>query len=442
MEKVNLRMSALSLAVAVIAYFMPLGLEPRAHVMFFVMVFVAVLWVTESAPLYATAILAGFLLVTLVGISPSGVFSEYFNPVVVLLLGGFAIAVAMRKYGLDAYIANRIMSRAGSRPSVVILALMSTAVAISMWISNSATAAIVMPVAIVILAKNKLKKGTSNFGKAAVLAVGYGATIGGMGTIIGSTPNVISAGFLSASGIKFGFFEWFWRGFPFMLLMMLVGWAVLMVVFRPEKKKIEMTITISKMTRNQKKVLAIFLLTVVLWITEGVHGINNSVVALVPFILFYFTGILGTPDFSKIDWPTLVLVGGGLALGMGIHATALDSSIASVISGAAGGHGILALFFILGLFGVLLTVFISNTTAAAVYLPIVVALASSFGADVTNTVVVAALGVSLDFIFPFGTPPTAIAYGTGYVRTKDIAKAGILISILGIILLSLVGILW
>ncbi|MBS3053117.1 MAG: DASS family sodium-coupled anion symporter [Candidatus Aenigmarchaeota archaeon] len=431
----------LSLFAAVFVYFLPLGFEGDAHTMLFVMVFVASLWVSEAAPFHATAVFVALLLVMLVGLKPEDVFAQYFDPVIMLLLGGFAIAVAMGKYRLDEYIAYRILGKVGSKSSMVILALILTSAFISMWISNSATAAIIMPIALVILAKNRMKPG-SRFGKASVLAVGYGATIGGVGTIIGSTPNIMAAKFLNDAGVSFGFYEWFYRGFPFMIILMLAGWLALVAIFRPEKNRIVMSKQKEKMSAEQKKVLAVFVVTVFLWITENIHGIHNSVVALVPIVLFYFLGLLSIKDFLKIDWPTLVLIGGGLALGMGIHATSLDASFASVISAIATGRDSLALFLLLGLAGIVMTVVVSNTTAAAVYLPLVVALASLLGTDVTNTVVVAALAVSLDFMFPFGTPPTAIAYGTKFVNMKDIAKAGIAISFIGLLLLAFMGLLW
>ncbi len=431
----------LSAFIAVIAYFLPLGITGQMQIMFVVLVLIASLWISEAAPLHATALLAAVLMIQFVGLAAKDVFANYFDSVIVLLLGGFVIAVAMSKHGVDEYIANKLIGRAGTNPKYVILAIMGTSTFISMWISNSATAAIVMPIALVILYKNRLKFG-SNFGKCAVLAVGYGATIGGMGTIVGSTPNVIAAKFLHDNGVAFGFYEWFIRGFPFMFVIMIVGWLVLLTLFKPEIKQVSITKKANKLTMNQKKVIFIFALTVVLWVTESVHGIANATVSLVPIILFYFMGLLNTDDFAKIDWATLILLGGGLALGFGIHAAKLDDFFAGMISSAAAGQGIFPLFLMFGLFGVIMTMFISNTTAASVYLPIVVALASAIGADMTNVVIIAALGVSLDFVFPTGTPPTAIAYGTKYVKMKDIAKAGITISILSIIILALIGLIW
>lgn len=442
MERVKPRLMLVSLLAALAAYFLPLGIEGSPRIMLFIMVFVASLWISESAPLHATALFAALLLVTVAGLRPGDVFAQYFDPVIVLLLGGFVIAVAMSKYRLDEYIAYNIISRAGSSPKMVVLALISASTFVSLWISNSATAALMMPIALVLLARNRVKRGASKFGKACVLAVGYGATIGGIGLIIGSTPNIIAAKFLNDSGMPFGFFDWLWRGLPYTVALMLIGWAVLITIFKPEKMDVVSVHKPVKLARSQKKVIAVFAVTIALWVTEGLHGISSGVVALVPVILFYFSGMLGSRDFMKVDWPTLMLVGGGLALGMGIHTTQLDAALASAMSGLTGGQGILGLFLILGILGVMLTVFVSNTTAAAVYLPIVVALASSFGGGVTNTVMVAAIGVSLDFMFPFGTPPTAIAYGTKYVNTRDIAKAGLAISLLGVLLLAFIGMLW
>jgi len=442
MERISLIKTLASFIVAAVVYLIPLGLEGKPHIMLFVMTFIVLLWITEAAPLHATALFTAFLIILIVGLDAKEVFAQYFDPVIVLLLGGFVIAVAMSKYKLDEYMAYKIIGKAGNNPNFIVLALLSTAAFISMWISNSATAAIIMPIALVILSKNALKPGMTKFGKACVLAVGYGATIGGVGTIIGSTPNIIAAKYLQSSGVAFGFYEWLYRGFPLMLLLIIAGWLVLIALFKPEKNYVKSVKVAHPITNDQKKVMAIFVLTVILWITENIHGVSNSVMALVPIILFYFSGLLSTEDFTRIDWPTLVLIGGGLALGMGIHATTLDASFASLLSSAILGQNIFMLFLLLGLFGVLLTVFISNTTAAAVYLPLVVALGSSIGGNVTNIVVVASLGVSLDFIFPFGTPPTAIAYGTRYVKQKDIALAGIVISGIGIVLLMFLGTLW
>ena len=441
MEEIKPKFIIVSLLAGIIIFFLPTGLGLQPQMMLGVMVFVVMLWITEAAPLHATAVLAGLLLILIVGVDSKMVFAQYFDPVVVLLFGGFVIAVGMRVHGLDEYIANHVISRAGNRPAWVLLALIGVSTFISMWISNSATAAIIMPIALVVLAKNRLRPG-SNFGKAAVLAVAFGATIGGIGTIVGSTPNVIAAKFINNSGGSFGFYEWLWRGLPFTIILMFGAWVVLLTVFRPEKDSILTMKKTGKMNKGQKGVLGVFIFTVLLWVTEPIHGVNSSVVAFVPIVLLYFSGLLKTKHFKEVDWATLILIGGGIALGTGIHMTGLDASFAGLLANAVQGQGLFQLFLIMGIFGVIMTVAISNTTAAAVYVPIVVALATTLGADPTNVVVVASIGVSLDFIFPFGTPPTTIAWGTKYVRARDIAKAGILISIIGALLLAGMAMLW
>ncbi len=430
---------AIALLAAAAANFAPVE-SVQARAVLSVTVFVVILWMTEVLPLHITALIVAFLLATYAHLPEKAVLANYFDPVIMLLLGGFVIAVAMTKHGLDKYFAYKIMGRMGNKPHAILFGIIFSTAFISMWISNTAAAALMMPVAVVILVKNGLKPLKSNFGKAAVLAVAYGATIGGIGTIIGSTPNIIAAKYLSASG-NFGFFEWFYRGFPFMLAMTVVGWLVLLFLFRSKRKELKIIKLEKRLGKDQKIVIMIFVATIALWMTESVHGVSNANVAIVPIILLYVTGMLASDDFLKIDWESLILVGGGLALGYGIHASGLDSAFVGVIQNMASTSPF-ALFLMLGFFGVLLTSFISNTTASSLYIPIVVALASVIGISPANTVVVASIGVSLDFIFPFGTPPSAIAYSTKYVRMRDMAKTGMVISVIGTVLLAAMALLW
>ncbi|MDO8556383.1 MAG: DASS family sodium-coupled anion symporter [Nanoarchaeota archaeon] len=439
---IRLQRGIIAALLAILVYALPFPLGRQQHVMVVITVFVAALWIAEVLPVHVTALGIAFLLVVVMKLPPKEVFTQYFDPTIVLLLGGFVLAVAMTKHNLDHYLAQKVVEHAGRKPEMMILALLITTTFISMWISNSAAAAIVMPIAVVLLVKNHLVPGHSNIGKASVLAVGYGATIGGMGTIIGSTPNVLAAKFLTDAGYTFGFFEWFIRGFPFMLLLMFAGWYILIRLYKPEKSQVLIVKEHQFMTAQHREIIFIFLVTVLLWVTEPIHGVQSSMVAIIAIILLYAFGLLGTDDFSKVDWPTLILIGGGMALGYGIHQTKLDAVIAAGIASAMHAQSALLLFLILGVFGVLFTVFISNTTAAAIYLPIVASLASTVNIKPISAVMAAGVGVSLDFVFPFGTPPTAIAYGTKYVSMKDIIKAGILISITGVIILGLLSLVW
>src|SRR3989344_3769209 len=250
-KEVHFKRILISLVIAVIAYLIPFNITIKAHAMLFVAVFVAALWISEAVPLHATSFLAAFLLIIIVELNPVDVFAQFFDPVIVLLLGGFIIAVAMSKYDLDKYIAYKILGKSGNIPNKVILAIIFTTAFLSMWINNSSAAAIIMPIALVILKKNNSKHGKSNFGKSLVLAVAYGATIGGIGTIVGSTPNVMAAKFLQDKGITFGFYHWFIRGFPFMLALIFITWVVLILLFKSEKKKI--LIIKKKLTLNKEQ---------------------------------------------------------------------------------------------------------------------------------------------------------------------------------------------
>lgn len=423
-------------------YFSPLGLEAQAKTVLGVTALALVLWISEAIPLHATALLVAFLLVVVGGFSPDKVFSQFFDRVVVLVLGGFALAVALTKHKLDEFFAYKALGKIKNTSGLVLLAMISVTAFLSMWMSNSAAAAIAMPIAVVIISKNNLLPKKSNFGKAMVLAVAYGATIGGIGTIIGSTPNVLTQKFLAEQGISFGFIEWSIRGFPFMVLMIAACWLILKTMFKPEISLIQINKTQGSLTREQKMVGAIFLLTIFLWVTESIHGIHNSIIAIVPIALLYFFGLLDTKDFHKVGWDSLILIGGGIALGMAIDTSNLDNLLSSFIQTTLAGQPMIILIFLLGLIGIFLTSFLSNTAASAVLIPIVTTLAATLGVDITNLVVAGAIGVSMDFMFPMGTPPSAIAISTNYATPKDMLKAGAILSLAGAIILAILGQFW
>ncbi len=418
------------------AYFYPLGLSQQAQAVIAITLLAMVLWISEAIPLHATALLAAFLLVVAGNFPAEKVFAQFFDRVVVLVLGGFVLAVALSKHGLDELFAHKALSRIGTSPGTVLLGMISVTAFISMWMSNSAAAAIAMPIALVILSQNKLLPLKSSFGKSMVLGVAYGATIGGIGTLIGSTPNVLTQKFLAENGVSFGFIEWGVRGFPFMALMVIACWIVLKKLFRPETQKIGIKKQTQVVTGGQKKVAAIFLLTIFLWVTESIHGIHNSIIALVPIILLYLLRLVDTKDFQKVGWDSLMLIGGGIALGMAIDQSGLSKELTSFLGAVLSNQPLALLLFMLAIVGILLTSFLSNTAASAVLIPIITALSATLGLDMTNLVVAGAIGVSMDFIFPMGTPPSALAYSSGYIHTKDMIKAGIALSLIGAAILA------
>jgi len=438
-EKKRYAIILFSFIVFFAIYFSALPLEPQAKTVLGITALALILWISEAIPLHATAVLVAFLLVVFGNFAPEKVFAQYFDKVVVLVLGGFVLAIGLSKHKLDEFLAYKILGRVGNSPNLVLLGVIAAVAFLSMWMSNSAAAAIGMPIAIVILTQNKLKPRQSNFGKAMVIGVAYAATIGGIGTLVGSTPNVLSQKFLTEKGIQFGFMEWGVRGFPFMVAMVIVCWLVLRFVFKPEIKTLEMKKHLHPFTLEQKKVAAIFLLTVFLWVTESIHGIHNSIVALVPIVLLYVFKLIEPHDFQKAGWDSLIMIGGGIALGMAIESSGLSKLLSVFLASSFASQPYIVVLFLMGIFGVLLTSFLSNTAAAAVMIPIITAISVSLGLDMTNLVVAGAIGVSMDFMFPMGTPPSALAYSTGYIHTRDMLKSGILLSILGAILLALFG---
>ncbi|MBM3281786.1 MAG: DASS family sodium-coupled anion symporter [Candidatus Diapherotrites archaeon] len=412
---------------------------PHAQMVLSIAFFALVFWISEIIPLHITALLVGFLLILLVPYPAEKVFPAYFDKVVVLVLGGFALAVAMHKHRLDEYLSHKLLGKFAHSPNILVLGALSVTAAISLWIANSAAAALAMPLVLVILKMNHRKQGESTFAKAIVIAVAYGATIGGMGTLIGSTPNVLAQKFLTNEGISYGFIEWGMRAFPFTVIMVLVTWMILLFVFRPEPFKIIMKKHDQPFTREQWMVAGIFLLTVLLWITESIHGVSNSVIALMPVVLLSILGLIKGNDFKEMGWDSLILIGGGIALGMAIETSGLSTILAQTLSTVWENQPYVVVLGGIGLVGVLLTSFISNTAASAVFLPVIASLATVLGVNVTNLVTATALGVSLDFILPMGTPPTTIAYSTKYIHTKDLLKSGILVSLAGIILLAILA---
>lgn len=415
------------------------GFPPAAQTVLSIAFIALVLWITEVLPLHITALLVGLLLILLVPYPAEKVFPAYFDKVVVLVFGGFALAVAMRKHRLDEYFSHKLLGRFSRSPNLLILGALSVTAAISLWIANSAAAALAMPLVLVILKMNNRKQGESTFAKAIVIAVAYGATIGGMGTLIGSTPNVLAQKFLTHEGVSYGFVEWGVRAFPFTALMVVATWVILVFVFKPEKFVPRMKTHDKPFTREQWLVGGIFLVTILLWMSESIHGIPNSVVALIPVIVLSIFRLLSVNDFKEMGWDSLILIGGGIALGMAIETSGLSTILAQTLATIWGNQPYLVVLGGIGLVGVLLTSFISNTAASAVFLPVIASLATVLGVDVTNLVTAAALGVSLDFILPMGTPPTTIAYSTKYIHTTDLLKSGILVSVAGIILLAIMA---
>jgi sodium-dependent dicarboxylate transporter 2/3/5 len=393
------------------------------------LVAVVILWVTEAIPLYISAITGSFLLLTLGDFTARAVFAPYFDPVIVLFLGGFILARGMQKYEIDHRMAHEILRRMGDSPAIFVLGLMLVTAFLSMWMSNTAAAAIMIPICVIVLRENELFHHHSRFAKGAVLAVAYAATIGGIGSLVGSPPNAIAAKYLGEQNMPLEFVEWMLKALPFVVLALVFTWLLLFFFNRPEIDRIQFRYVEKRLSRAQKLIALVFMLTALGWLTTRYTGLSSSTIALIPVIALFSLGLLDEADLSRISWSTLLLFGGGLSLGSAINQVNIDTWLAAIIQGWIIDIPLFATLLILVFFGIAVTMVASNTASAAILIPLMLPLSSGLGIDMKSLAVLIAIGVSLDFMMPVGTPPSAIAYSTGVVNVRDMIKNGFMVNI-------------
>ena len=388
------------------------------------LVAVIILWVMEVIPLYISALTGSFLLLALGDFPADEIFQPYFDPVIVLFLGGFVLARALQKYEIDRRVAHEVLKRLGDSPAIFVLGLMLVTAFLSMWMSNTASAAIMIPISIIVLRENNLFHKHSRFARGAVLAVAYAATIGGIGSLVGSPPNAIAARYLGEHGISLDFLEWMLQALPFVVLALMFTWLLLFLFNRPEIEKIEFRYETRPINRPQKIILLVFLVTVAGWLSTKYTGFSASLVALVPVISLFALGLLDETDLGSISWSTLLLFGGGLSLGSAVSAVGIDSWLTAQVQGWIAGIPLFLALMGLVFFGILVTMVASNTASAAILIPLMLPLSATLGIDLQSIALLIAIGVSLDFMMPVGTPPSAIAYSTGVVRVRDMIRNG------------------
>lgn len=419
-------------------YFLLASLANDARFVASVAIFGLVLWLTESLPLHVTGLLVTLLLVAFGGHDPKLTFASYFDPVIVLLLGGFALGRALQAHSLDHYLARIVLRVSGTKPRAVMLALMLLTAVLSMWISNTAATAVVLPIGVSLIASAGLPKGAP-FAKAFVLGIAFAASLGGIATPIGSTPNPIALRFLREEGVVLSFGEWMLLMAPIALVLVLATWLLLGWAQPAGSARIVAPAAIVAPKRGQWSIMGIFGLTVLLWLTEPLHGQSAAVVALVPIVILFASGLLRKEDFHHLGWDVLILIGASIALGDAIRRVGLDGVIADQFARAAAGMSPLVLFAVLALVAIALTTLVSNTAAAIVLIPPLLPFAQNVGLGVEQVVLVAVVGVSADLLVPMGTPPNAMAYATGHVRIVDMIRAGAPIALLAVLVAALAG---
>ena len=421
--------------------------------------FAALMWIFEIIPNWATSVLV--IVLSLLTVSNKGLgflcnpeygqlvnykdlMAAFADPVVMLFLGGFVLAIMAEQYGLDVTMARALLSLFGTKPKMVLLGFLTVIAIFSMFMSNTATAAMMLAFLVPVL--SKLPAGDK--GKIGLaLSIPVAANLGGIGTPIGTPPNATAVKFLTEAGYDVSFMQWSIRMIPYVIIMILLAWVVLQFLFPFKSEKIVLEIPENKRKKDWKTtvVWVTFIGTILLWATESLTKINSNVVALIPLAVFTCTGLFGKNEIKEINWTVLWLVAGGFALGTCLQGTGLAKVLIQAIP--FGTMPVVVVLIVAGLVCYFLSNFISNSATAALLIPILIVVAEGMAdpAAGNNAQFVAVGGTyamitfiavcaSIAMLFPISTPPNAIAASTGMVETKDMAKVGLVVGVIGFIL--------
>lgn len=425
-------------------------------------VLMATWWISEAIPIPATALLP-LVLFPLLGIASIGAATAPFaNPVIYLFLGGFLLAMALESCGLHKRLAISILSLVGTRPANLIGGFMAGTAFISMWVSNTATVVMMLPMATSVMALSRgadmvNERQSRSFEVALLLGIAYAASIGGLGTLIGTPPNALLAGFMLESyGITIGFVQWMLLGVPLVIISLPVAWYLLTKVLQrvgtseiaggaallDDERRAQ-----GPLSRAEWIVGSITALTATAWVTRplferwvpaltdtGIAIAGALLVFIIPFSWRPLRFALDWKQAERLPWAVLILFGGGLSLAAAIQQTGLAEWIGTAL-GAIGGWPVFAVIAIVTLVVIFLTELTSNTATAAAFLPVVASLAVGMGADPMLLAIPTAIAASCAFMMPVATPPNAIVYGTGRVTIPEMATAGIWLNLFFVMLL-------
>jgi sodium-dependent dicarboxylate transporter 2/3/5 len=422
----------------------------------------AIFWLTEAAPISVTALLP-IVLFPMLGIAPLGATTApYANEIVFLFMGGFIIALAIERWGLHRRIALTVLSKVGAREDLQIGGFMIATAALSMWVSNTATVALMLPVALSIVPRgtdDELGEDKRQFAVALMLGVAYGASCGGIATLIGTPPNAFLAGFMSETySVEIGFAQWMLLGVPLSLLMLLLTWLLLtrwlFPVGRHElpgaRDEIRSQLrALGPASVAEKRVAVVFALTALLWITRPLiakaapsFAISDTAIAMAAALSFFFVPngrekgrFLLTWEYAeRLPWGVLLLFGGGLTLAAAVASTGLAEWLGREL-GALQGWPVIMLVIAVTALITFLTELTSNIATSATFLPIVAALGVSLGQPPLFLAVPAVLAASFAFMLPVATPPNAIVFASGFLTIPQMVRAGIWLNIVSVIVI-------
>lgn len=437
-----------------------------------------ILWITEAIPIPVTALLPAVILPLfnvkgiinneIIEFNGKNVLANYANPIIFLFLSGFLIARSMQKWNLDRRLTYSILSfkNLADNPSLIILALLLISAFISMWISNTATTAMLLPLVIGIVNITK-NSDTKNFSKALALSIAYGSSIGGVATLIGTPPNGICVSILRTSGnYDINFLEWLKIGLPITFLLIPVTWFILLKIFPIEIKNIpggkdyikNLKKEMGPISKGEKFTLIGFVLLLILWISNPfwniilpdqiytqIKNFDESLIAL-SIAIFLFTipvdwkskkFVLDWKDSKFVDWGTLFLFGGGIALSDAMFRTGLAGWIATTVLKIAGQPHPIVIVLVVVIFMDLLTEVTSNTAVTSMMVPILLSISIALGIDGKLLAISATLAASMAFMLPVATPPNAIVYGSGFIKITDMVRAGFILDMVAWIIITI-----
>lgn len=416
-----------------------------------------VLWITEWIPVYLTALLPLLLAVPLGLLTPKDLAQCYGDSNIFLFFGGFVMALALEKWGVHEQIARRIIAVVGDKKSNILLGFILSTGLISMWISNTATALMMLPMAVAVVEAMPPAHRQSKFSVFLMLSIAYAANIGGVGTLIGSPPNTQMASILSESfNIEISFFDWMKIGMPLAMLLLFLLFLLFNQLLGSERKDVhDLHFHTLPWSKAQKRVLWIFSIVAGLWIFREAIGIylginyrdeNAAILGALAMFLFP-TGqntkekILRWSDTEKLPWGILLLFGGGLALAAVLEKNGVLEFLASTFE-SFHGIGLLTAIAILTTLAIFISEVLSNLAMVTLFIPVVGIFAQQTGLPLVPLAMALTLGASLAFMMPVGTPPNAIVFGSGFLRIKDMIRYGFVLNLISLALIILFVILF
>jgi len=453
-----------TLFVLILLFFHPEGLSKEANAILASTVWIAVWWITEAIPIAVTALLPIVLFPLTGGLDLKVTTAAFGHRYIFLYIGGFMIAIAIERWNLHKRIALTIINFIGSDVTRIILGFMLATAFMSMWISNTATAVMMLPIGMAIIAQLRDNPATEEdenliFGKALMLAIAYSASIGGMATLIGTPPNLVLAGIVQELyGVEISFSQWFMFGLPISIVLLFLCWQYLTrFAFKFKQKEFpggkteikRLLNELGKTTYEEKVVLVVFVSTALLWIFRAylqnfIPKLDDTIIAMIAGITLFLLPvknrsrkIINWEEAVKMPWGIILLFGGGMALAAGFQSSGLAKWLGSQITLLQGVHLFLLVIFIIAAVN-FLTEITSNLATTAMLLPVLAPMAFSLGVHPYILMVAATVAASCAFMLPVATPPNAVVFGSGYLRIPDMVSKGIWMNLLSIILLSLI----